>query len=143
MKIKVMYHTRGGNTKKIAEAIAQTAGHTAESVPPAYPDENIKLVFLGAGIYAGKIDPKMQEYIQTLDTGKVKNVALFGTAGSPEGGIQIMRQLLESKGINVLPESFVCPGKFFLFFNRKRPSSDDLKNAQDFAKKAIEAVEKV
>jgi flavodoxin len=140
MKAKVMYYSRSGNTKKVADAIAQAVGHTSEAVPPAYPFDNVKLLFLGAGVYGGKVDKKMTEYIRTLDAANIKNVALFSTMASQDKGIPLMRQLLQEKGINVLEESFICPGKFFVFFKRNHPSAEDLKNAQAFAKRAMDRV---
>ena len=136
MVTKVMYFSRGGSTKKVADAIAQAVGAKGEEVPPAYPADNIRLLFLGSGIYGGKIDRHMKEYIETLNGNKVKNAALFGTSGNGrDDAIRQMREMLTSRGIHVLDESFVCKGKFFGFFNRKFPDGDDLKRAQEYASK--------
>lgn len=135
MKIKVMYASRGGNTKKVAEAIGQAVGQTIETVPPAYPADNVKLMFLGSGVYAGKPDQKIVEYIRTLRPSQVKNVALFGTMGGQDAAIVHMRDLLKVQGINVLEETFTCPGKFFIFFNRKHPTAEELKAAKEFAQR--------
>lgn len=140
MKIKVMYHSLGGNTEKVAQAIAQVVGQPAEAVPPAYPLDNIKLLFLGGGVYKSKLHNKVVEYIRTLDAANIKNVAIFGTSGMQDNGIKEMRALLQGKGINVLDESFLCPGKFFAFFKRNHPNAEDLKRAQDFARRTIESL---
>ena len=140
MKIKVMYHSKSGNTKKVAEAIAQCLSVSAETVPAAYPLENVKLLFLGSGIYAGKINKTMKEFIRTLNASRVKNVALFGTCGSQDAALKIMRELLEEQGINVLGETFLCKGKYFIFFYHSHPSREDLLGAQEFARTVIESV---
>lgn len=137
MKVKVMYHSKGGNTKKVAEAIAQAVGQTAEAIPPAYPLESVNVLFLGAAIYAGKIDPKIREFIRTLNSSRVKNVALFSTSGGQDKALIEMKDLLKSQGINVLAETFLCKGEWFVFFNRKHPNSEDLKAAQEFAEKVV------
>lgn len=138
MKIKVMYQSRGGNTKKIADAIAVAVGQVNEAIPPAYPLENVSLLFLGGGIYGSKIDPKLSEFIKTLNTSRVKNVALFSTSGSAKEDANIqMKKLLEAQGINVLDETFVCRGKFFFFLNRKHPNEAELKLAKEFAQRAV------
>ncbi|HEX3027061.1 MAG TPA: flavodoxin family protein [Clostridia bacterium] len=143
MNIKVMYYSKGGNTKKVAQTISQAINQPAESIPPAYPAENIRLLFLGGGVYGGKLDPKLTEYINTLTPEKIKNVALFSTSGSGQGdGIRLMKEALEKKGLHVLDENFVCCGKYFIFFKRNHPDADELKAAQDFAKKAVEKLEK-
>jgi len=138
MKIKVMYQSKGGNTKKVADAIAIAVGQVNEAIPPAYPLENVSLLFLGGGLYAGKLDPKLVEFIKTLNTSRVKNVALFSTTGGAQNDANDqMRKLLKAQGINVLDESYVCRGKFFIFFNRKRPNEADLKLAREFAQRAV------
>jgi flavodoxin len=143
MKTKVMYHSRSGNTKKIADAIAQAIGQDAEAIPPDYPLENVGLLFLGAAVYAGKVDKKMEEFIRTLNSSRVKNVAMFGTNGGNENYFNSMRELLKAQGINVLEEVYSCRGKFFLFFNRKHPNEEDIRKAQEFAKAVYEKVDRI
>ena len=140
MKAKVLYHSKSGNTAKVAEAMAKATGQATEAIPPAYPLENVDILFLGAGIRMGKVDKKMEEFIRTLTPQRVKNIALFSTAGSPEGAVPAIKKLLEGKGINVLEESFVCKGKWFIFMDRNHPSRDDLDKATSFAKKMMEKV---
>lgn len=140
MKIKVMYHSKGGNTKKIADAIAEAVGQVNEAVPPAYPLDNVALLFLGGAPYGGKIDKKLSDFIKTLNTSRVRNVALFSTTGSQDNAIQEMRGMLKAQGINVLEETFVCKGKFFVFFNRKHPNEADIKAAKEFAQRAVMSV---
>ncbi|MCX7747621.1 MAG: nitric oxide synthase [Clostridia bacterium] len=142
MKMKVLYHSKSGNTRKVAEAIAKEIGEREEAIPPAYPLENIGLLFIGGGIYAGKIDPKVKNFINILDSSRVKHAAVFGTSGGQDRGILEMKELLKQRGIEVLEESFVCKGKSFIFFNRKHPNAVDLQNAQNFARKAVEKLSK-
>ena len=140
MKIKVLYNSRTGNTKKVADAIAQALNVVSEAIPPAYPPENVKLLFLGSGVYAGKIDNKMKDFISTLNINRVKNVALFGTCGGQDTGMKMMRELLQAQGVNVIDETFLCKGRTFLFFNKSHPSKEDLKDAQDYVRRVVEKV---
>jgi flavodoxin len=142
MKTKVMYHSRSGNTKKVADAIAQALGQTAEAVPPDYPLENVGLLFLGAGVYAGKADKKIIEFIESLNTSRVKNVALFGTSAGQDNHLNSMRDLLKAKGINVVEDTYTCKGQFLFFINRKRPNAEDLTKAQEFAKAVYEKLDR-
>ncbi len=142
MKTWVLYYSRGGNTKKIAEAIAEELEDVlkSEQIPPAYPPENVALLFLGTGEYAGKPDPKMVEFIRTLNTDRVKNAAVFGTsAGGAGKAVEAVKALLKEKGINVVDESFSCKGKFLLS-NRKKPDDSDIKSAKEFAKKVYGSI---
>lgn len=137
MKTWVLYYSKGGNTRKVADAIAGELDEVlkSEQIPPAYPPENVGLLFLGTGEYAGKPDPKMVEFIRTLNTDRVKNAAVFGTSASGAGkAINSVKDLLKEKGINVVDESFSCRGKFLLS-NRKKPDENDIHDAKEFAKK--------
>ncbi len=137
-KIRVIYQSRKGNTKKIADAIATVIGDVSEELPPAYPCEGVNILFLGGGIYAGKIDKKLDAFVRTLTPQRVKNVAVFGTAASGEDkGVQQIKDLLKSQSINVLDDSFVCKGKF-LFANRKNPDANDIQAAKEFAQRVLD-----
>lgn len=140
MKVRVLYFSKGGNTKKVAEAMAKAINQPVEAIPPAYPLENVKLLFLGSGVYGGKIDSKMIDFINTLNTNRVKNVALYGTSGKGDGAIAKMKEMLKAKGINVLEETFLCKGKYFIFLNSGHPNADELKQAQEFAVRQVSLV---
>ncbi len=138
-KVKVMYHTRKGNTEKVANAICQVVEQRVpELVPPAYLPENLELLFLGAGTYMGKVDKTVTKFINMLSKDRVSNVALFSTTAKGDEGIQQMKALLEERGIHVLEDTFVCKRKAFLFANAKNPNSDDLEAAKAFAATVVE-----
>lgn len=144
MKTWIMYYSRGGNTKVIADAIAEALELSrSEQLPPSYPLENVKLLFLGTGEYGGKPDPKTIEFVRTLNNKRVTNVAVFGTSGSGEANgkaITAVKELLKDKDINVIDETFSCKGKFFLFFNRNKPGKDDIQKAKEFAKRIYNSI---
>ncbi len=141
MKTWVLYYSKGGNTKKIAEAIAEELSvPKTEQIPPAYPPENVSLLFLGTAVYAGKPDAKMVEFIRTLNSNRVKNVALFGTCAKENSSIDTLKAMLREKGINVVDESFCCKGKAFIFMNRKNPDENDIKAAKAFARKVYDSM---
>ncbi len=145
MKTWVLYYSRGGNTKKVADAIAEELEDVlkSEQIPPAYPPENVQLMFLGTGEYAAKPDQKMVEFIRTLSPNRVKNVAVFGTNGSAlsdSKAIMQVKALLKEKGINVIDESFACKGKYFIFMNRKKPDANDIANAKAYARKIYNSI---
>ena len=138
MKAEVIYSSRSGNTKKVADAIAQTLDQVSMAITPDYPLENVEILFLGAGAYANKVDKRMTEFIRTLNNSQVKNVALFGTYGWHKNFLDYMRDLLKSQGINVVDETFSCKGRLFFFIYRKHPNDQDLRQAQEFAKVVYE-----
>ena len=80
MKALVVYSSRTGNTRKIAEAIAAVLPgceiHPVESAPAP---EGYDLVAVGYWVDKGMPDAQAKAYLETVhDT----NVALFGTLGA-------------------------------------------------------------
>ena len=62
MRTAVRYYTRGGNTKRLAEAVAQAVG--TEALPISTPvDEPVDILFLGNSYYAFNIDPTVRDVI--------------------------------------------------------------------------------
>jgi Uncharacterized flavoproteins len=139
MNIKVVYHSSTGNTKKIADAIADTLSTKALSVsdPQNISSEPIDLLFIGDGIYAGKISKKTAKFIQNLNADNVKFAAVFTTYGGQNKAVDEMKQLLRNKKIRFVSESFDCKGQSWFFMNRKHPNDIDVNAAREFAKKAV------
>lgn len=134
MNVQVIYFSRAGQTKKIAETIASECDVQPESVTDAKLQDN-SFVFLGSGCYGGKAGKEMKEFIETNDFPS-KSIALFGTSGGGVGKeVEDMKKMLFEKEINVKGE-FYCKGKFWII-NRKKPDETDLNNAQNFAKEMI------
>ena len=82
--VQVIYFSRGGNTKKLAESIAEELNVKAEDVERAKLQLETDLVFLGSGCYGGKPSKKMMEFIKSNDF-QGRDVALFGTSGGGKG----------------------------------------------------------
>ncbi|UCG95481.1 MAG: flavodoxin [archaeon] len=133
--MQVIYSSRTGNTRKVAEAMASEIGTEALDVRSGPQLEKGSVVFLGSGCYASRPDKKMLAFIEKNSFNGIK-VALFGTSGSGEGKeVQVMEQALREKGA-VIKGRFFCRGKF-LFSGRGHPSQEELSRAREFARKTI------
>jgi flavodoxin I len=133
---QVIYFSRSGNTKKVAEVIADEINVKATDVKETTLESGTDIVFLGSGNYGGKPSPKMIEFIKQYEF-KNRNVALFGTSGGGIGKeLNIMENLLTKKDAKVLGR-FSCKGKTFFLFNRGRPDENDLDEAMSFAQKMV------
>jgi len=133
--VSVLVDSRGGNTRKVADAIADELSIKAENVTTSFPDA--KILFLGSGTYGGKPGEAMMKFIESGNFSGRK-VALFGTAASLTGSqkmIVAMTDILKRKGATVVG-SYFCKGKFILV-NRGHPNKEDLDNAKKFAQEMI------
>lgn len=132
--IAVFVDSRGGNTRKVAEAMAAELGVAVGDITAALPSD-AKVLFLGSGTYGSRPGEQMQKFIASGSFAG-RRVALFGTAASTAGNermIAIMAEALKAKGATVIG-SWHCPGRFLLV-NRSRPNSEDLASAAAFARR--------
>lgn len=134
---EVVYYSREGNTKKVADAIAEELGVVAQDVKTTKEPDKGSFLFLGSGCYVGKPGKELMEFIKRCELNG-RRVALFGTSASPEGKeIPAMEKALIAKGAKIVGK-FYCEGKF-LFFNRKHPDSTDLENARKFVREMMKS----
>ncbi|MDD3570500.1 MAG: flavodoxin family protein [Lachnospiraceae bacterium] len=135
MNIEVRYYTKTGNTKKLADAIAEEVG--VEAKPISVPiTEETDILFLGSSVYAAEIDPQVKKFIARLD-GKVKMVVSFSTAAIYQCAFRQVKKHVNAKGIKVADEEFHCSGQFNLM-HKGKPDNKDIANVKEFARKIIE-----
>jgi len=134
--VSVLVDSRGGNTRKVADAIAEELGIKARDVTTSPADE-AKILFLGSGTYGGKPGVAMTKFIESGNFSGCK-VAIFGTSGSLAGGQNMtvaMTDILKQKGATILG-SYHCRGKTF-FVNWGHPNKEDLDSAKKFAREML------
>ena len=134
----VIYYSRGGNTKKLATAIAAELGVSPQNVKDVKELPQHSLILLGSGCYGGRPASEMVRFIEKNDF-KGMRVALFGTSASGEGKeTDAMEKLLKGKECRILGK-FCCTGKFLLS-NKGHPSDEELDKARYFAQRMKKAI---
>ncbi len=133
-KIEVRYYSKTGNTKKLAEAVAKTAGVTAKTVDQPVSGD-VDILFLGSSVYAAGVDNSVKEFIHTLSP-NVKNVVNFSTAALLPSTYAQVKKLLTAKGISVDDKEFHCRGSF-KFMHKGKPDDKDLHAIQEFVRELI------
>lgn len=103
----VRYFSKSGNTKKIAEAIAEGAGVKAVSITeePVLSDP-VDILFLGGAPYANIMAPELRKYAEDLKAEQVKKVVLFTTSNWSRRTVKALKKILEQKGIPVAQDHF-------------------------------------
>ena len=134
MKVEVRYFSRGGNTKKLAEAIASAVGVTAKTTAEPLT-EDVDILFLGSAVYAYGVDDEIKRFIQEIGV-KVGKVVNFSTAALIKSTYKQVGKLLAEKGIPQAREEYYCKGSFGPM-HKGRPNEADISNAAAFAKKII------
>ena len=131
MKIAVRYYTKTGNTKRLAEAVAEAVG--TEALPITVPvTEKTDILFLGNSYYAFSIDPEVRGFIRSLDREKVGRIVNFGSAAMLNSTWKKVKAEADKAGIPMDEREFHCKGEF-KGVHKGRPNEDDLKAAAEFA----------
>lgn len=107
MKTAVRYFSKLGNTKKIAEAIAEGAGVKAVSIADEPKlKEYVDILVLGGAPYANIMAPELKEYAESLKAEQVGRVILFTTSNWSRRTVLALRKFLTNNGIKVDKEYF-------------------------------------
>ena len=123
--VEVRYCSRGGNTKMLAEAIAEAVAVEAKDINTKVENE-VDTLFLGGALYAYGIDKALTAYISELDKSKVKRVVVFSTSWLSKHAIALIKKGLDEKGIPYVDEFIYARGK---------PNAKELDKAKEIAKK--------
>ncbi|MBR1568608.1 MAG: hypothetical protein IJ648_06545 [Lachnospiraceae bacterium] len=107
MKIAVRYYSKSGNTKTIAEAIADGCGTQAVSITEEDKlQDKVDILFLGGAPYANIMAPELREYANHLSSEQVNKVVLFTTSNWSHRTVYALQKILREKGIKVEEEHF-------------------------------------
>ena len=135
MKVAVRYYTKTGNTRRLAEAVAQALG--VEALDISHPiSEKTDILFLGNSYYAFTIDPEVRDFVRNLDKDLVGKIVNFGSAAMLNSTYKKVKAEADKVGIAMDEREFHCKGEF-KGIHKGKPDEQDLKNAADFAIKIV------
>lgn len=137
MKTNVVYMTKTGHTEKLAIAVAKECGTHPINLSNPHVLDDPECLFIGTGIYGGKPNQNLFNYIDQLPVNKIKYAVLFSSSATKKDHSEFLVNSLRAKGIEVFPERFICYGSF-MFFKRKRPNSSDIEAVRAFTRRVLE-----
>ncbi len=146
MKPIVVYSTRSGNTKKIAEAIASELNCPCLRITSDCSTVSINdydTVFIGTGIYKGQPHQDLLSYLQTTRLNGKKQFALFitcfgwGKNIADKNVIDTLRGALDAKGQRMLSNPYSCFGGGLGFVKRGHPDTEELDAAKKWAREKV------
>lgn len=144
MKPCVVFSSRSGNTRTVAEAIAATVGCSAIEIGPDPAPDAIALdghpfIFLGSGVYGGSPHTHLLNAIEMLAPAPTQRFALFltwwGRGHSDEEARRRIQSALESRGHTLVDDCFTCFGQTMKVFKRGHPNEADLRAASRWAQR--------
>lgn len=113
MNACIIYSSCTGNTRKVAEAMAETSGIPCFAVRNAPAPDDFDLLALGFWVRKGQPDARAQRYMERV---RGKHVFFFGTLGAWPTSDHARRCLaathaLIEAGGNMVVDGFLCQGK--------------------------------
>ncbi len=135
MTYAIRYYTKTGNTRRLAEAMANELG--VEALPISEPvTEPVDFLFLGNSYYAFNIDPEVKKFVSSLDKEKVGKIVNFGSAAMLNSTYKKVKAEADKVGIAMDDKEFHCKGEF-KGIHKGRPNDADVKAAAEFAKQYL------
>ena len=130
MKTAIRYYSKFGHTTKMANIVGELT-NTRPELATVRLTEPVDTLYLGAGVFLGKVDNNIVEFIKTLSPDMVKRVVCFGSSAIIKSPVPQMRKLLEARGITVSEKEFTCRGSMGPVHSG-HPNKKDLDNFRQF-----------
>ena len=134
MKIAIRYYTKTGNTKALAQGVAEVCGIEALSVDNKL-EEDVDILFLCNSIYAAGVDNSVKKFIEdnTKSIGQIINIS---SAAMKTSSYKNIKKLTDQKGLTLSEKEWHCKGQFKIF-NKNRPNEADIEDLKNFVKSII------
>lgn len=132
MKVAVRYHSQTGNTRKLAESVAEELGVKAESIDVPL-DEPVDKLFLCNSVYWAGINGKVKRYVKD-NAGNIGTLVNMSTAAIIESTYNQMKNVAAGAGVDLSSDEFHCRGQFKALHSG-HPDAKDLEAARLFARK--------
>jgi len=136
MNVLVLYASLTGNTKKLAAAMADALGTKPLQVKEVTSVKDVDLLFLGSGVYWNRPSRAVTRFLRSLPSLDGVKVGLFGTYGAAPRQLDVMANLVQKKGGEILGR-FSCRGRDWFVLGlvaRGHPSDAELDAAAAFAR---------
>ena len=130
MKTAIRYYSKFGHTAKMANIVGELT-NTRPELATVRLTEPVDTLYLGSGVFLGKVDNSIVEFINTLIPDMVKCVVCFGSSAIIKSPVPQMRELLQAKGIAVSEKEFSCKGSMGPV-HMGHPNKKDLDNFRQF-----------
>lgn len=139
MNINLIYKTRTGHTEQLAKAMSSVLNIEPIDIDHPHILGDTDLLIVGTGIYGGRPDQSLLDYLDNLPSNKIKGAAIFSSSASNKDQTELIVNILKQKNIEVLKTRFSCKGQF-LIFGWGHPDLNDLRKAREFAQFILDSI---
>lgn len=120
MNTAIVYYSMTGHSKKLAKKMGEALGIKVYSIKDNPQLENIDLLFIVSGIYAGIRFESLVNFTKTLNPEQIKKAAIVTTCCSDRPYQDGVKEELLNKGIEVVNDEIICKTGFLFFGSHRR-----------------------
>ena len=135
MKAKSLHFPKHGTVQPMAAEIGRVHQCVCDQIPPAYPCEGEKVVFIGVDM-TNKVPGPVENFCRDLNPTRAKNVAFYLINGKPEA-LDGLKKDLEGRGVHMVDDVLVVEVKSS-FFKKGSVTDADIKKALDWAQNVVD-----
>lgn len=134
MKAKSLHFSKSGCVQPIAAELGRVLQCVCDQIPPAYPCEGEKVIFIGVEMN-GKLPGAVDHFCKDLNPTRTKGVAFYALngTGSTDGFASIIAEM-KKNGVETYGEPLGITVKGSLF-KKGMPTDADIKKVLDWADK--------
>ena len=136
--MRMLHFSPGGVAEALSQAIARSQKASCDKIPPAYPCEKEKLLFIGIECKGAKPHKNLVDLCKDMSTDRAKNIAFY-VVGGGMAGIEELKKIVEGKGINVVAPIHQNSAKLNLF-GKGKATDADIKAAVDWAQQVVDSL---
>ncbi len=137
MKAKSFHCSKNNIVHPIAAEIGIKLQCVSDKMPPAYPSDGEKVVFIGIEMDK-KVPAPVEQFCKDLTTARTKYIAFYVVNGTGDtSGLDSVIKMAESKGVKKVGETLAITVKSSLF-KKGQVTDEDIKKAVDWAVKISE-----
>ncbi len=101
MKAKSLHCSKNGLAQPIAEALGGKFKCVSDKMPPAYPNDGDKIVFIGVEM-TGKAPQPVEQYCKDINPSRVKYLAFYVINGTGDtSGLDHVISLAKANGVEI------------------------------------------
>lgn len=134
MKAKSLHFSKRGTVQPIASEIGRVYQCVCDQIPPAYPCEGEKVVFIGVEM-GGKLPAPVDHFCRDLNPTRAKNVAFYLINGNADA-LNGIKSELENHGVHMVEDVLTLEIKSSLF-KKGTATEADVQKALEWAEKVV------
>ncbi len=135
MKAKSLHFSKHGIVQPAASEIGRVFQCVCDQIPPAYPCEGEKVVFVGVES-SGKLPGPVEHFCSDLNPTRTKNVAFYLVNGNPDM-LKDIQSVLEGHGVHMVEDVLTLEVKSS-FFKKGSLTDADVQKALDWAQNVVQ-----